>query len=816
MKKSLLLLIWVYSLCVLSACGGGSAGSPPGPATHFSVTAPPTATAGAVFMLTVIALDASNNMVTTYSGTTRFTSTDSQAVLPANSTLTNGTGTFSATLKTAGSQTITVTDTVTASITGTSSSITIALGPPSHLSLTAPATATAGTAFSFTVTALDASNNMVTSYSGTVHFTSTDAQALLPANSTLTNGTRTFTATLKTAGSQTITVTDTVTASITGTSNSINVIANAATHFSLTAPATATAGTAFSFTVTALDASNNMVTSYSGTVHFTSTDSQAVLAANSTLTNGTGTFSAALKTVGSQTIAATDTVTASITGTSNAINVTTNQATHFSANAPPSVTSQKSFNFTVTALDASNNIAITYSGTTRFTSTDSQAVLPANSTLTNGTGTFSATLKTVGSQTITATDTVTASITGTSNAIGVFTSCGGQRANCGAAVLPPCCPGFVCSAASTRAFCERDPSASVRASRFALICRMETARESHTATLLSNGLVLITGGDDRTVSLATAELFNPDTRSFAPTGDMANARANHTSTLLTSTAVLVVGGRDASGNALATAELFDPAHGSFTPTGSMSVARESHTATLLGNGNILIAGGENGGVTLATAELFDSARGIFVQAGNMSTARGFHTATLLKNGKVLVIGGRGANGNVVATAELFDPTSGSFMPAGSMHTPRESHTATLLGDGKILITGGDDGTESLATAELFDPTSGSFTPTGRMQAAREFHTATLRNDGTVLVAGGAEFTSKEDGSARAAFLPESIATAELFNPASGSFTPANDMADARARHTAILLPDGVVLLTGGINPDISALADSLASAELFQ
>jgi hypothetical protein len=200
----------------------------------------------------------------------------------------------------------------------------------------------------------------------------------------------------------------------------------------------------------------------------------------------------------------------------------------------------------------------------------------------------------------------------------------------------------------------------------------------------------------------------------------------------------------------------------------------------------------------------------------MAAARGFHTATLLKNGKVLLTGGHDADGNILATAELFDPTSGDFVLAGSMSTPRESHTATLLTDGKVLVTGGNNGREILATAELFDPTSGSFTPTGGMQAAREFHAATLRNDGTVLVTGGADFTSIADGSARAVFLPESVATAELFNPATGSFAATSDMANARARHTAILLPEGQVLETGGINPDVSALADSLASAELFQ
>lgn len=820
MKKSLAFLISVCGLCLLSACGGGS--TPPPPATHFSVTAPAMATGGTAFNFTATAFDASNNVATSYSGTVHFTSSDGQAVLPANSMLTNGVGNFSATLKTDGAQTITATDTVAASITGTSSSISVT-SPATHFSVSAPATATAGAAFNFMVTALDASGNTVATYSGTVHFTSSDAQAVLPANSPLTNGTATFPATLKTVGNESITATDTITASITGTSDAISV-SGPATHLSVTAPAAATAGTAFSITVSALDAFNNTATGYTGTVHFTSTDIQAILPANSKLTNGQANFSTTLKTLGSQTIKATDTVTPSITGTSNPISVGSNAATHFSVSAPAGVSKGTAFNFTVNALDSANNVATGYSGTTHFTSTDALAVLSPNSRLTNGTGTFSATLETLGGQTITATDTVTASIAGTSNSITVFTGCTPAGSQC-PPFRPPCCKGSTCELQGNRSFCipdsppfskNEDDFAQRSDSRFTDACMMGAAREAHTATLLNDGLVLLTGGDERTVSLGTAELFNPDTHSFAPVGSMTDARSMQTATLLANGDVLVAGGHDSSGSALATAELFDPNTMSFAALARMNTARESHTATLLSNGKVLMAGGNDGAAALATSELFEPAGGRFTLAGSMHTARDLHTATLLKNGKVLVIGGRDADGKTLATAELFDPATGTFTPTGSMNGARESHTATLLNDGKVLITGGDNGTESLATAELFDPISGSFAPTGTMHAAREFHTATLRSDGTVLVAGGAALASAEDGSTQAGFLPESTTAAELFDPASGSFVPTSDMGNARARHAAILLPDGRVLVTGGINPDISVHANSLASAELFQ
>jgi hypothetical protein len=406
------------SVATISGASGAIAVGP-GSATQFVVSAPASATAGSAFNVQVTARDEFGNVASGYAGTVHFTSTDGQAVLPIDSTLTNGTGTFSATLKTAGSRTITATDTVTGSITGTTSGIAVSPASTTHFTVSAPASTTAGTPFSFTVTARDQFGNAATGYAGTVDFSSTDGAAVLPPNSTLTNGTGTFPAVLNTPPSQTITATDTVTSSITGVSGSVIVGAVSATHFVVSAPVSATAGSAFNFTVTAKDAADNTVTNYSGTVHFTSSDDSAILPANATLTNGTGTFSATLKTAGSQTITATDVLVPLISGASGAIAVGPGSATQFVVSAPASATAGSAFNVQVTARDEFGNIASGYAGTVHFTSTDGQAVLPIDSTLTNGTGTFSATLKTAGSRTITATDTVTGSITGTSGGIAV-------------------------------------------------------------------------------------------------------------------------------------------------------------------------------------------------------------------------------------------------------------------------------------------------------------------------------------------------------------------------------------------------------------
>jgi len=185
-----------------------------------------------------------------------------------------------------------------------------AVTAPTHFVVTAPSAAGAGTPLTFTVTVEDAGGDVVTGYTGTVRFTSSDAAATLPTASTLTDGTGTFSATLDTAGTQTITATD-ATTSIIGSAEV--EVTGAAAQFAVSAPATTTAGTPFSFTVTAEDANDIEVTSYAGTVDFTSSDPDAVLPAASTLTDGTGTFTATLNTTGTQTITATD-ATTSITG----------------------------------------------------------------------------------------------------------------------------------------------------------------------------------------------------------------------------------------------------------------------------------------------------------------------------------------------------------------------------------------------------------------------------------------------------------------------------------------------------------------------
>ncbi|HZZ80061.1 MAG TPA: autotransporter-associated beta strand repeat-containing protein, partial [Gemmataceae bacterium] len=276
------------------------------------------------------------------------------------------------------------------------------LGNATHFQVTAsPTSVTAGGTTTVTVTALDAFGSVATIYTGTVHLTSSDTQAGLPADATLINGVGTFTVTLKTAGNQTVTATDTADSSITGTSGTITVTAAAVDHFAFSGtPSTTTAGNSFDFQIDALDAYGNAVTDFNGSADLASTDSgtSSVLPATASFTNGVADVTAILTIAGSQSISASD---GTHSGTSNSITVTAATADHFAVtDLPASITAGSSFSFTVTAQDVYGNTAAAFAGSVDFSSSDTNAAvqLPASGSLTNGVGSFTATLVTAGSQ----------------------------------------------------------------------------------------------------------------------------------------------------------------------------------------------------------------------------------------------------------------------------------------------------------------------------------------------------------------------------------------------------------------------------------
>lgn len=310
------------------------------------------------------------------------------------------------------------------------------------------------------------------------------------------------------------------------------------------------------------------------------------------------------------------------------------------------------------------------------------------------------------------------------------------------------------------------------------------------------------------IALPLLASLGAQAQSWSFTGSMQQARLYATATLLPNGQVLVVGGYHRGVGGIAIAELYNPATGTFSTTGSLKTGRYSHTATLLNNGKVLIAGGQNStNGKLASTEVYDPATGTFSVSGSMACACG-EVPTLLPNGKVLFSGGFDGT-NALATAELYDPASGSFSSTGKLNVARAGPSSTLLSTGKVLLAGGVFFTGTppfslvahyLASAELYDPMTGTFSLTGSLHTARAGQSATVLSNGNVLMAAGQNDNTQNFGY---------LASAELYNPSTGKFSLTGSLNTARFLHTAHLLANGKVLIVAG------NFHGSLASAELY-
>ena len=387
-------------------------------AVGFSVQGVASTVAGAPMGVTVSAVDASGNVVADFIGTVHLSSTDPKFG-GMNFTLTAidaGTHAFAAPLYTAGVQTISALGPT--QLKG-STTVSVAAAVAKQFSVVVDATAVAGNRVSVAVTALDGFGNATSNYTGTVHFTSTDKLAGLPADYTFVvgdNGAHAFAATMRTAGAQTIVATDAINALQFGRSTSIVVTPATTVSFGLVGGG-GHIGSAKALTVTARDAFGNLATGYVGSVHLAASDAAMVLAPDAALVNGVGTFAVTPMTLGTQTLAATDANgmagTETITGTPG-------DAARLAVTSVRGTIAGATQSFVVTAYDAFGNVAVDYAGIVAFGSSDARFTAGAYqfAASDNGTHTFSVTFRTAGTQALTTYDFAqTSSLTSTQTGI---------------------------------------------------------------------------------------------------------------------------------------------------------------------------------------------------------------------------------------------------------------------------------------------------------------------------------------------------------------------------------------------------------------
>ncbi len=291
------------------------------------------------------------------------------------------------------------------------------------------------------------------------------------------------------------------------------------------------------------------------------------------------------------------------------------------------------------------------------------------------------------------------------------------------------------------------------------------------------------------------------------------ARSSHTATLLTDGNVLVTGGYIMD-NSLYSCEVYNPATGNWTITTPMKYSRVSHAAVLLDDGRVLVIGGYSfhaGSIYLKTCEIFDPEYKTWSVTDSLLTRFRELTAVLLKDGRVLVVGEADS-----LTSQIYDPSTETWQPAEVMNEPREAYSVVKLADGKVLVSGselvGREGSFVLKSCEVYDPLADSWTNKEPMNSARAYHSSSLLPDENVLVAGGVN----SEGSSAYPIL-NYTKQCEIYDPAQNSWSQTDSLKQARIRHATVSLNDGSVLMAGGIyGTQFGAEYYSLNNCEVYK
>jgi hypothetical protein len=315
---------------------------------------------------------------------------------------------------------------------------------------------------------------------------------------------------------------------------------------------------------------------------------------------------------------------------------------------------------------------------------------------------------------------------------------------------------------------------------------MNEPRQNHAATLLNNGRILVTGGYP---SNGTAELYDPVTGTWRYTAHpMIAAREYHSATLLLDGRVLIVGGSPpGSGTWLQSAEVFDPVSEGFTAVHPSNFAHSSYEpAILLNDGRVLVVGGDVG------SEIYDPKADSWTIIPSIPIGDRWSSAVKLSDGTVVAMGGDVANPGCCTSAGVYryDPVSNTVTQLAPMLVARVLQTATLLPSGQVLIAAGSNEFSSFNSTELYDPSvPGGHSQFGStLNQPRQQHRTTLLPNGDVLVTGGVLGATSP---------PLFYNTAELRDHTTGLWTFTQPMSAPRYLHTATLLPSGAVLIAGG-------------------
>ncbi|WP_413585031.1 kelch repeat-containing protein [Bdellovibrio sp. HCB274] len=342
---------------------------------------------------------------------------------------------------------------------------------------------------------------------------------------------------------------------------------------------------------------------------------------------------------------------------------------------------------------------------------------------------------------------------------------------------------------------------------------MAEARSRHTATMLSNGKVLVVGGVDISTYKATAELYNPATNSWSSTGSLSIARANHTATLLGDGRVLIAGGHISDSTYTNSLEIYDPATETFSNAGTLPAARSRHAAVLMPNGKVfIVGGGSTTGNVLTDTEIINPGVApalptLEITKPTLGLGRNDLTATVLKNGYVAIIGGLTQASAASALVHTINPDSPATLNFGTpLPTARWGHTATVV-NGVLVVTGGFSdgfGAAALSDSLIYTPdgTFGTWTTLGTLKnGVRALHTANVSGDYLVLLNGTTHTSSP-------------VNLAEKIDMSSFTWKREGNLATDRAVHTTTLLQNGKILVAGGLSQNAST-ATPLDSTEIF-